>query len=182
MDTMIDIETMSPDSSHAVVISVAMLRFSMNGAEYPTFGARSTINFDVREQLVYGRLVDPGTQLWWERIVDPAARDAAWCGNPFTLEQGLKFIQTYHEVPEDLVWANGVVFDIGNLESLFRMKKLTVPWRYNSPRDARTAYRLKKQRTRPLFAKEQGPAHDPMVDCVNQVWKLWEHWPDGGIR
>jgi hypothetical protein len=80
-------------------------------------------------------------------------------------------------VGETDVWANGVCFDIGNIESLCRQQSTPIPWRYNSVRDARTIYReLPQLRERPTNLN-LGPSHDPLTDCITQIWGLWEHLP-----
>ena len=182
MAIMIDIETMSTHPSNAVVLQVALVVFRLEQTG-PSIGDRFVTDVpDVREQLFHGRLVGSDTQQFWDKNKDAAGSWAMADQSPVltVLDQISKFI-TEHQ-PYDFpggFWANGIVFDMGNIESLYRAYDRAMPWKYNAVRDARTVYRCFepfRDRTN-CIGVEAHFAHDPLSDCIDQIFKLWEHWP-----
>lgn len=177
MKFMLDIETMSLSTHNALVLSVAVASFTLS-PEAPLIGDVRVWYPSLREQLALGRQVDEGTRTWWLRPEMERAR-RGWV-NPPQYESTLKNLgeemNAYMGYPEE-VWANGIVFDIGNLESL-----IPAPWKYNATRDARTVYALPGRRTLP--DNIEFVAHDAADDVRLQVWRLWAHWvfpPSGTV-
>jgi 3' exoribonuclease, RNase T-like len=172
---MVDIESMSVHPSNALVLSLGVVGFEIKD-EGPVFGKRYDWVFDLPAQLRMGRGVDPDTQAFWAK--QPFEAAAHWMNSA----GAVPIARALNEIAECLiqyetVWANGIVFDIGNLETLFRSTQIAVPWRYNAVRDARTIYRsFTKLRLRPVDL-DIGPQHHPVTDCISQIWGLWEHWP-----
>lgn len=172
---MIDIETMSVSLHNALVLSVAVLPFEVDRRDAPYIGTGHTWYPSLREQLAAGRQVDAETLAWWGRQVIAARHDWTF-GEEVGLEAWRADLENFlGEAPE--VWANGDAFDLGNLDGLLRHGRADRPWRYNAARDARTVYNSNpKLREAPGEALEKLTPHEPLSDCVMQVWRLWEHW------
>lgn len=179
---MVDIETMSPHPWNALVLSIGAVHFIPDRPDAPYIDVGMSVALDPLEQMLWGREVDPATQKWWaERDVD--AQDCWLRGKHVDVLTGLNLLSTYlygTTPSEDVlyVWAHGVGFDFGNLESLYRkvFGPHSMPWKYNAVRDSRTIAReFPKQRT--TSRTIAGVAHDPVADCITQIWDLWERWP-----
>lgn len=185
-DMMVDIETLAVHTSKAVILSFALVPFRMTD-ESPKIGKPVIILPSVNQQIgMLGRRADENTQKFWNDQT-PAAR-AHW-SDPSYEYRGIKprhiivgkdatfsFDDLWAEQMDKAarIWANGIVFDLGNLENLFDCQ---MPWQYNAARDARTLFRhVKKTRQRPADIKFDN-LHDPVEDCLNQIWGLWELWP-----
>lgn len=184
---MVDIETMSTDNANALILSVGAAEWTWNKKETIIIKSGLWV-LDPREQLALGRGTSQNTLDFWQRQSDAAKEH--WLCAPSVL--------TAAEMAQELgqlvklrdgsdfdceVWANGIVFDLGNLTTLYRQANLgDVPWKYNKAMDARTIYKQTAQiRNRPSWrgdADNGGPAHNPVADCRNQIWGLWEHWPE----
>lgn len=167
--TMLDIETLSTQPD-AVVLSIGAAQFQLSPAfeDGPRFGNKVIILPNLREQIDLARHVDMGTVHWWNRL-PPTAR-AHWSANypEHCLDESYKLLNDIMAGSET-IWAHGTDFDIGVLRTLFK----STPWKYNSVRDARTIYRtIKKVRSMPSDIKFV--EHDPLDDCVHQIWRLWE--------
>lgn len=175
-DVMIDIETLALDAN-ALVLSIGVMQFDCIGTDRPWFGDPMLLVPDLVEQIMMGRTIENSTQKWW---ADPLhAEAAAHWKHPLTklpVRAALAELSDFvKEAPR--VWANGAVFDIGILNSLYHACGMTSPWKYNAVRDARTLYDvLPHIETRSWDNPENdGPAHHPVVDCRVQIIKMWEH-------
>jgi hypothetical protein len=177
-DVMIDIETLAVDSS-ALVLSVGAVYFRIPALnDPPEIGDAFIAIPSIVEQLLAGRTVDRGTQLFWKQ--QPAVASSHW--NDPGVAQSKVFdmlvaLKTFIPDPKTRVWANGIVFDIGILDSLYRDYKIEQPWAYNSARDARTIFNMLPKRTDrpdPDWVKDLIP-HHPLADCKGQIIKLWQH-------
>lgn len=180
MEVMLDIETMSTSTSRALVLSVGAQKFMMR-REMPDFGEQLLVVFETDEQLLRGREVLVGTQRWWAQQSPEARRHWFGAKDKHSLASGLEALSRFVDAGSK-VWANGVVFDIGNLESLYSDAGYKVPWEYNAVRDARTVYQLfpvgQRQRPPAPMAAGMPVAHDPVDDCREQIWRLWERLPE----
>lgn len=178
-DIMLDIETASSHPNNAVVVSIGLVGFDgMRSGVGPTIGDSCIICPSIREQLANGRQVDAATMKWWSEQT-PAAR-SHWVESDriMSLSETLAAVRRITEGRR--VWAHGITFDIGNLESLFRQGGLEPPWVYNGMRDARTIYRLLPVWRAPIGLHprlQQAVAHHPVGDCVKQIYDLWTRWP-----
>lgn len=182
---MIDIETLSTHSSRALILSVGVLPFTLEKAA-PRFGPALTFLPDIEPQLASGRIVDPSTQAWWSQQSAVARlhwADPSYKGRPDApiARVSAGGLATWFDanLPNDCdVWANGVAFDVSNIENLFHEAGRRPPWRYDRVRDFRTIVKLlPKLRQRPDETTSSA-AHDPVYDCRQQVWTLWEHLPE----
>ncbi len=182
MDVMLDIETLAT-SQRAVVLSIGALQFELYH-EGPRIEERLNAFFavlDLREQIELGREVDKTTVKWWQDQTQ-AARDhwanALHVGNITSLSPALSNLRHFCKGART-IWANGAVFDLGILQTLYADLGDEAPWKYNAPRDMRTvcaefeARRIKIDAPR-IFG---GVPHHPLTDCEEQIHKLWAHWP-----
>ncbi len=175
---MLDIETLSAHPTDAVVLSIGVMSFIMREAA-PTMTGHGLWVLSLNEQIADGRDISAETLDFWA-AQPPAAREHWRNVEAIPVISALSrltaFIQPNPKPDYPPIWANGICFDIGNLESLYRAYSMSIPWRYNDVRDARTIYRvLPKLRERPPYA-DTGTAHDPIADCNKQIWGLWERW------
>lgn len=187
---MVDIETMSTHNTNALILSVGVCKFEIEDLPHistrsgvavedveaavvlgPRFEEERIWILDIKEQLLAGRRVDRGTQDFWSKQSTSAARH--WV-NPsdgeVTLAMFAQEFAAYVQGAEE-VWANGMLFDLGNIGSLYPNDP---PWHYRAARDARTLYRNAEPREErgELFVDPEA-AHDPQVDCRRQVHELW---------
>jgi hypothetical protein len=171
---MIDIESMSTRTD-ALVLSAAVQFFELN-AETPVLGDARVWVFDIREQLATGRHVDEKTVKWWAEQSDAARahwrRPAVVTG----LVESIVDLRAFVGAAPN-VWANGAQFDIVTLETLMLAYGLSPGWAYNAIRDARTIYKV-CPKVRELGESKELVSHEPLSDCIYQIFKLWEHWPD----
>jgi hypothetical protein len=178
---MVDIETLSTHPFNAAVLSIGAVRFAMKKDAPVIIGTPYLSVLDLNAQIAAGREVSNDTIKFW-RDQTPEARKHWADGTPMRVNDALHSFYEFYggsKDPDLPIWANGICFDIGNLESLYRQffPPNRIPWKYNATRDARTMYRaIPELRSRPPSAMG-GADHDPVVDCRNQVWGLWEHWP-----
>jgi len=172
---MLDIETMALDNARSLVLSLAVTPFTLR-RDGPSIGAAAVWFPSLREQIALGRTIDEKTRQWWAE--QPEVARLSWV-HPVTGETilgDLGIEMAAAGVGSDTeVWANGIVFDIGNLDNLLRSARIRPPWEYNRVRDARTIYALAARRTMPDVTYVK---HRPQDDNMLQIWRLWEHWPE----
>ncbi len=189
-DAMIDIETFSTHTTRAFIVSFAIIPFKLM-ATGPKFGVPMLILPDALEQIGMGRKIEEKTVQWWadqskearEHWVNP---DFVYdCSNHdarsllkirpqrvsarIGVANYLKDFWDERMTPDATLWANGIVFDVGNIENLI---DCDVPWKYNAARDSRTVNR-KNVNLRELPDHFEQTHHDPISDCVWQTWDLW---------
>jgi len=176
---MIDIETMGTHTSESLILSVGAITFTMH-KDGPSFLESFLKVLTWEPQVISGRRIEPGTQKWWSEQTPQARRhwtDGDKIHPAYLRDELLNFYNvTNLEVRSD-VWANGIVFDIGNLENLFHTYEKPIPWEYNAVRDARTIYQMPRLRQADPEIMAGFIGHDPIEDCKKQIWRLWEHLP-----
>lgn len=186
---MLDIETMSTHESKALVLSVGVVVFDLK-PESPVIKHEGLWILNVNEQLVRGREVSLKTQHWWMEQSN-AAKELWVTMQQNRVQHVLEQIALRYEGrwghPEaplegrcEEIWANGTVFDIGNMNHLYLDFEVEVPWRYNQVRDMRTIVRVNPEHQKPTATMEcertDRIPHHPLADCRNQIDKLWQHW------
>jgi hypothetical protein len=176
---MLDIETLSTHKHNSVILSIGLKSFDME-EKRPLFGTSLRLYPGLREQFFMGRQADIKTQQWWMKQEEEARRD--WLGGqeePIT--DVLHKMSAY--IMSRTVWAHGIQFDIGNVEALYDAKGVQVPWEYNKVFDNRTMVRnLEKLREQPEPVPGEMVPHDPISDCIHQIWALWEVWRFNGSK
>ena len=185
---MIDIETLSLHPTNAVVLSAAVVEFDPAPREKPVFGEARRWLLDVHPQLAIGRQVDAGTQKFWAD--QPPGAKEQWAGKDVKDGPSLVVRSDLHTVlmgikamvaNKSRVWSQGPQFDQTNLCELNKQcyHNPTELWHYRSPRDSRT-FLNETLETRPLpddyDATIPGQLHDPIYDCIRQIWLVWSHW------
>lgn len=182
---MADIETLATHTSNASILSIGFLPFSLT-PEGPAFGKPYLVLPNFLQQIAMGRMIDPKTQKFW--LDQTSEARAHWAdpeygsrdGEPAPYKISIQMLPALlkdiwdNVNPTGNLWANGSVFDIANLENLCNME---VPWPYNAARDLRTMCRPPYMKLRDRFGDENSNYHDPITDCINQCWQLWEYWP-----
>ena len=174
LDVMLDIETLStrPD---ALVLSIGAMLFSCDAVDGPVFGPSFFVVPSLLEQVMIGRHVDQKTQEFWQK--QPREASDHWAGPNVVSQMVREALLGLTEFVKDRprVWANGIVFDIGILESLYRSQLMEPPWKYNAPRDARTFYDTNESMRPKLPVEADLIPHHPIADCRLQINRLWEH-------
>ena len=190
-DVMLDIETMSLHPSRALILSMGFTQFDPTG-DAPEVGRSLLLIPSIHEQFVLGRKVDEGTQKFW-RDQPQAARNHWQFGTPQPISYCATTIKLFLDntkTPADQLrlWANGIVFDIGNLETMLLDAGCDKPWHYRAPRDMRTICDVNPERRRiSLDAEKQlvegeWIEHHPFTDNAKQICRVWEHWPDESLH
>lgn len=177
---MLDIETLSTHNTNAAVLSVGAVEWTMN-KERVIFTSKLSWVLNLSEQFALGRTTMDSTIKWWSEQSD-AAR-AHWLTTPQTNLRGFRdgLRSMIHADPDCEVWAKGIMFDLGNVASLYYAAGEDVPWHYRAPSDMRVFWRTNTpQRARPTDLLE-GPQHDPVADCESQIWNVWELYPLDGL-
>lgn len=184
---MVDIETSAKHTSRSLVLSVGLLPYRLLRSG-PQFGRPTLILPHLASQILDCRMVDPETQKWWRdkcsakasaHWADPSW-SPAWDGRVEYVRLSdvgaiISDVARQQLVPDYEIWAKGSVFDLGNLENGFVGVDGKTPYDFRGVRDHRTwIVKAPKQRERPADVKAK-TTHDPIDDCVNQVWTLWEH-------
>jgi hypothetical protein len=175
MDIMLDIETIGT-SPRAVILSVAMVEFQIQADGHVEIGAEKLWVPDLRRQLALGREVDPKTMKFWLDADDSARLHWTHPTSICSFEEMLQGITDFWRLaPREGLWANGIIFDVGILEDAYKQVGSVQPWPYNAPRDARTIYRVLEQKR--SLPTQDFVLHDPVADCIAQIWKLAERIP-----
>lgn len=185
---MLDIESMSLHQTNALILSIGMKRFDPFVHNFnDCLGESSLLIPSIPEQLLIGREVSTDTQKFWKaQKPEAAAHWRDYNGAPDTLIATCNRLANFVRDAR-CVWANGILFDLGNIEGLFRQVMNTgAPWHYRAPRDMRT-FCEETPITRgnehdgspsPLEQFDLTP-HEPVSDCITQIYRVWEHWPNG---
>lgn len=177
---MIDIESMSLHRHKAVILSIGMLEFDPTDIEGMPLGAHDIIVPVLTPQLMLGRRVDVGTQKFWAQKENAEAANH-WLDavEHADLDETIDRVREFCKGKE-CVWANGIQFDLSNLEGLAEdigdTKEL---WHYQAPNDMRTFCRRTPQtRVMPIgdALDIPGVPHEPVYDCIVQAWRVWSHW------
>lgn len=183
-DVMVDIETMSLHPSNALILSIGLVEFNPSGDEL-VLGRQLLITPSLAHQLLIGRRVDRDTQKFWLSQNAKAADHWLHAEARWSLKATALALKTWLS-GKKRVWANGFLFDLGNLVSLCEQADEQTPWHYRAPRDARTFW---EQTPITRAATEIGDAldfadehkivpHEPLSDCITQAHRVWQHWPN----
>lgn len=162
---MIDIETLSTHTSRAIITQIGAVRFNSSGVMPAGDIDRFLVGVETTSQRHIGRRLDEDTMKWWENqelspfldhIIHPV----------HALTELTTFVDGCTRI-----WSNGIVFDIGNLNALYRDFKQTIPWPYNAAMDMRTLRRwLNCEKYEIAF-----PSHNAATDAFEQAeWVVRE--------
>lgn len=187
-DVMIDIETMSLHPHNALILSIGMIEFDPSGTYRSVgdgaiadlkIGGKMLILPSLEEQLALGREVAASTQKFWRDQSDDARRH--WMTpERCALSMALYSVRTFC-AGKKRVWANGILFDLGNLVGLNAQVSGEPLWHYQAPRDMRDrVHDMPSTRIIPTGPTLDipGVAHEPVYDCIVQAWQVWAHYQE----
>lgn len=182
MDVMLDFETLGT-SHNAVLCSAGLVRFNIENGDII---ATAHYFADPEDAVLHGRVIEPGTVMWWMKQSD-AARDELFRGMDGALKWSsflhhiIGFIeQSWKEMPpnEDplRLWSNGSNFDISLLENALTQANIPATWPFRAARDMRTLVDI----ARPFKSDvvREGVQHSALDDAIYQakvVSQLWQH-------
>lgn len=176
---MTDIETMALDNNNSLILSIGLQGFQLGGPEPQLSDLRpQTIYPSLEEQLMLGRIADAKTQSWWGSQSGPARDDWMNVNERVSVINALDMIdQIFQGVELDGFWANGVMFDLGNLEGLYKSKNRKVPWFYSTVRDMRTTRKMMPEVRTVTTDLSKLVAHKAADDCILQIYDTWSRVP-----
>jgi len=170
---MIDMETLGtgPD---AVVLTLGAVKFDPYNLQEPHTPLYFRINVD--EQTALGRTIDESTLEWWGKQ-DPAIFEEAMSEEDrLPLVDVLAQINKY-VVGVDKIWAQGILFDIGMLENLYKQMKQPCPWNFWQIRDSRTIMDLGDDSAK----TSNKSAHNALADAFAQAVAVQNIYKQLGI-
>lgn len=166
-DIVIDIETMGTGID-CVIVSIGALIFN-RGDEPGTFKSTFDIKLDIENQP--GRIVDPGTVLWWMGRGMQVAREAAFSTSTTRVRLGLGLKQLDDFIKEhnpDECWGCSPSFDMMILQHAYRQHKVEFPipfWKWSCIRTVESFFYGKNTRKPAKENWLEGTAHDALDDC-----------------
>lgn len=168
MESMIDIEGLDlKPRSH--ILSVGIVVFDLNKIIDKAYWKVSP------KEVQTGRSVSASTALWWmgQAAANPAAAVEVMSDTGVTLVELLKGLQEFHLMHGvGNVWANGVDYDLVNLETLFEDLGMKCPWGYRDRSDFRTVRKIVKEHNIPIELPNdtfEGVEHNALDDAMWQT-------------
>lgn len=159
---MIDIETLGVVSG-SVIVSVGAVKFDIERGEYGPYFYQIV---DIDSCLKRGLKVSGSTIKWWLKNSEEARNEVAQQGND--LKEVLKDLSLFIE-KDDIVWSNGVRFDIALLEDAYAACELDVPWNFRNERDVRTLVSFAPGVKDRCIKENNGIEHNALEDCKLQI-------------
>lgn len=165
MDAMIDIEglDLSPRSH---ILSIGVVAFDLQEIHDKLY-----IKVAARGQ--QDRTVSASTALWWigQALANPVAAREIVGENGTPLVDALRELTVFlHEHAVSNVWANGVDYDLVNLETAYADRQLPIPWGYRDRSDFRTVRKIANQHGIPIDETQfEGAEHNALDDAVYQT-------------
>lgn len=191
---MIDIESMSLHPSNALILSIGMVRFDPWAKDFNDCIASPgrIIIPSIASQLLLGREVSRSTQEFWQKQKPEAADHWRFGQHGDNLSAMCNAIAEETEGCQT-IWANGILFDLGNVVNFYhQVSGEAPPWHYRAPRDMRTFCEETPVTRGPMVDGESTPHplerfpnlidHEPISDCIKQIYRVWEHWPTNAHR
>lgn len=169
---MVDVECMGT-TSEAALMSIGAAFFNLETYEV---GPSFCMPIHLATSVSLGMKMEPATVLWWLRQSDAARR-----GITFGLNDITKVLREFKEFyvsncrPQDTrTWANSARFDLGILETAYRLAGVDVPWRWNLETCFRTVRGLNPHIIYDPATQKQGVAHDAVDDAIFQIGHLFK--------
>jgi hypothetical protein len=168
---MIDIETYD-NTLHSVIASIAAVKFNFTDANMETF-YRNVSPVSGKEA---GLTVGKDTLDWWAS--QPKEARAALMHDQIHLKDALLQLSMFLAPMNKhaTYWAQGTVFDFGNLQTALEAFDLKHPWKYYQISDTRTVFKLCKLDF--TNYPRVGNHHNALDDCLTQIAALKELFPD----
>jgi len=160
---MIDIETLA-DTNNAVIVSIGAVRFDIETGK--TFGDDFYKIVNIDSCLKNGFEVTGGTIRWWMDKSDGA--------RSIFKKDGIHIALALHQLGEfikkdDIVWSNGLRFDVAILENAYRKLELPVPWQHRNERDVRTLVSFNPKIKSDVVNTWNKVLHNAIDDCYMQI-------------
>ena len=160
-DCMLDLETLST-AVDGVILTIGCVKFDPYSLQEPHSPMYERI--DVDEQTEMGRRIDDATLEWWGKQSPEAFEEAMSEEDRVPVRTVLNALNKYL-VGVDKIWAQGVMFDIGMLENMYRQCEMPVPWNFWQIRDSRTIMDLGDDSAKTSNAN----AHNALADAFSQA-------------
>lgn len=159
---MIDIETLGT-KSNSVIMSIGAVMFDIETGEV---GETFRADIDPETCVNAGLKIDASTVIWWLGQEREAQQDLIK-GGKRSLEYALTTLSAFiSKYAPDVIWGNGVRFDLGLLENAYNALNMKAPWPFWVERDVRTLVSF-----RPDIKNEfiNDLPHTPVNDCLYQI-------------
>jgi len=159
---MIDIETLG-DVSNSVIVSIGAVRFDLETGET---GEEFYRTIDIQSCLDNGLKVTGGTIQWWMRN-SKESRKAIIDGGydlEVVLDHFVQFLQS-----GDVLWSNGLRFDVAILEDAYQAIRSTIPWDFRNERDVRTLVSFAPEIKSATVNTWNKTLHNAIEDCKLQI-------------
>lgn len=146
----------------AAILSIGAVSFDINTGEIgSTFHVKVSLESCVRA----GLKMDVSTVLWWLKQNDDARR-AVSDGVGMELKEALEQLERFIK-PGVNVWANSPRFDLGILQTAYRLFDKNIPWDFRKERDVRTLVSYDTETAKSIAF--DGTLHNPVHDCIHQI-------------
>lgn len=194
IDLMIDLETLSQDVHHGIVVSACIFPFVLDERSAPsviripyenTSLHAMMVHFDIEDSRAFGRWQSLETMEFWSKHPQQYNRMMEENKNwKMSFVDGWTLIYKYiADIAKDFdvwVWAQGIDFDFPFMEGCFNQCHLQQPpYKFWQKMDARTycntAYSMG------MLKADKKPSHDALDDCRQQIVNVRRayHYLDG---
>ena len=171
---MVDLETLDTASS-GVILTLGAVKFDPYDLQEPHSPLYFRISVD--EQNALGRTVSESTLEWWGKQDAAIFEEAMSDDDRISVSSALAQLNK-HVVGVDKIWAQGVLFDIGMLEHLYKQMGQPVPWNFWQIRDSRTIMDLGDSSAK-TGNKE---AHNALADAYSQAVAVQQIYKALGVK
>lgn len=161
---MIDIETLSTNQD-ALIVSIGAVKFTQNGLGNEFYRVCYHQQKD--------RDIQMNTVKWWMKQSDEA-RQVFNDDNVVSLREALVDFKDFIDRDNDIIWANGVNFDVGILENAFREARLKFPWKYTNIRCLRSIRGIYPEYNEIMSKYRDSASHNAIDDAKCQARTLIE--------
>lgn len=166
-NVMIDLETFGT-KSNSVIVSLGAVRFDIETGE---MGEEFYARIDIDSCLKAGLEVSGKTIKWWLTQNEAARQEVAKGGE--MLQKVLYDFDSYLGNVgignHNIVWSNGLRFDISLLEDAYNKTDLPVPWEFRYERDVRTLVSFAPEIKSKTVNTWNGTLHHAIADCKLQI-------------
>ena len=171
---MLDMETLST-SPDAVILTIGAVKFDPYSLKEPHTPLYFRLNVD--EQTAIGRNISQSTLDWWGKQPTEIFEEAMSEDDRIPLKEVIKQVNKY-VVGVDKIWAQGVLFDIGMLENLYRQLGHPCPWNFWQIRDSRTIMDLGDDSAK----TGNKTAHNALADAFSQALAVQQIYKQLGVK
>jgi len=162
-NVMIDIETLG-NVSNSVIVSIGAVKFDIATGET---GECLYQTVDIDSCLKKGMVVTGSTIRWWLSQSEEA-RNELINGMNVPIEGALNNLSQFIQ-PTDIVWSNGLRFDISLLSDAYNLIGKPIPWEFRNERDVRTLVSFAPEIKRRKVEEYKSTTHHALFDCILQI-------------